>query len=772
MKKYILSWIVISILIFLIFLPEIIGSWMYLDNSHIPYLKDWLFSINSDFLYSIKLNTWFWLDNTQIWFTRIFNAFQMVFWQYFLYGIFFLINFVFSFKILRIFFEKDAAIFWSLIFTFNPVSVYFLNLSWFIFAYSSLVITVFWFYKYIKSKRLFYLILIILGWITMISYTRVFWLYLSFLIIIWLIYFHELKVFILENKKLCLFSWWFIILIFLPFFFSFIYPILTGSNEYFKWVANYASAFNSDFLYNGSKNTPLYKTFQLQELTSNFASWFKNNFIYTIFFISFTLYWIVWTWLNKGNNNKLINILLFTFIILILIRWWWYFLSKDLFLDIAYKYYPFIANNTKWLMLIYIPILSFLYGNLINNKKDKFILKIIVIFFVLLSILPLLTNFVFQNNYKLSPILKKEIPIEYREEFLKKSSKKELSLFFPANNIYFNWSPYPININNNTSYKTLLSNNVRQVNRKQVELFKKVSEFDKNIQNTRIFNNKTFFIFKDINHPSPGYFDVYTRVNLEEKSNNTYNFIRNNRNHLYIEKDNNNFTKVKLKNYDHYDFLLYSPKNIIKKNIIDLYSKEIDINLIPLIIDKNSFNLPKELDDSVSYKENNIRIDYKKLIKNPTKFYIKISNQNQNNDFLIQLNRTFGLDWKLKWINKKDYLRYKCIEKPIYYKITNNSSCEIDDWYLDSLLDIKYINKKSINNSHHFEWNFIGNTWLVKQDDIPNEMKWTSELYAVLIYQKQFWYILSLMISAWSFWILLILVLIQESYIFMKKNEK
>lgn len=52
--------------------------------------------------------------------------------------------------------------------------------------------------------------------------------------------------------------------------------------------------------------------------------------------------------------------------------------------------------------------------------------------------------------------------------------------------------------------------------------------------------------------------------------------------------------------------------------------------------------------------------------------------------------------------------------------------------------DIRLLNKPEVNNKNHFEWNFVWNTWLVNPEDIPNEMKWEKELYAVIIYENKF----------------------------------
>jgi len=776
-KNKLTTWYILFSILFLIICTTIFKnySWMYLDNSWTPNLSSGLYYYSLNFLNSLSESTYFWYDSSLLGFSRILTHFYFFFWEFFLYFIFLSLSFILAYKILNMFFKKGASIFWGILFTFNPVSLLFLNLSWFIFAYPSLLAIIYSISKFIKSKRYLYILLLVFWSFALISYIRILWIYVTFLLLISFFYFKEIKKFIVEDKKI--FIWVFItmILIFLPLFFAIVFPYLSLEKDYFRGIWNYAISSKWDSLYYYSKNTPIYEFFQIKEITWNFAWNYKNSTIFVIFFSSFTIWLIIIAWIQKNTKYRFLTIYLITILItIIFIRAWGYFINKDIYLNFIQNYYPFIANNTSWLLVLYIPIVVFLFSNIYNFSNHKKFFFTIWSIFIFFSLFPIIINLIAWNNYKLKLINTNQIPSIYKEEFFDYNWKKEASVFYPNSTPVFNWSSYPISVNNNNNYLTLFSKDDRIVNSKQKELYFIIQNLKNNPQNLSILNNKNIFVFKNIRNPEIWEFDYVAPSDDLWTAWRYLNYLNKNKD-LIIEESNTEFTKFIPIYKDDYEYFLYSPSNIIRENIDDFLNKDIDIKSRPIVIDDESFHKPRSIDNfKIPETNQNIRIDYKRSLINPTKYFLKISDVDTSQPFLVQLNQTFGMSWKLKWIDEDEFRRYNCKDDYEYFPITNNSYCLIEwDNHLSSLWDYKYLNKKEVPEKNHFEWNFVWNTWIVTPESLREEDRWKKELYAVIIYEKQLWYIWSIMISLWTLWVLILLTIIQEYSLYKKrKNDK
>jgi hypothetical protein len=67
--------------------------------------------------------------------------------------------------------------------------------------------------------------------------------------------------------------------------------------------------------------------------------------------------------------------------------------------------------------------------------------------------------------------------------------------------------------------------------------------------------------------------------------------------------------------------------------------------------------------------------------------------------------------------------------------------------------------------------NFVGNAWMIKPDDIPSQMKQESEIYAVIIYEKQIYYTIALIVSGFTFLMLFLLSLLDAYRKFQKPKN-
>lgn len=97
------------------------------------------------------------------------------------------------------------------------------------------------------------------------------------------------------------------------------------------------------------------------------------------------------------------------------------------------------------------------------------------------------------------------------------------------------------------------------------------------------------------------------------------------------------------------------------------------------------------------------------------------------------------MTWRVKWIKKSDFDAIKCTSEYVTFDITQNSRCFYEGKILD-FSPLLFLNNPQVPDKKHFEGNFVGNTWLIEEEDIPDYID-NNELYALIIYEKQLWYI-------------------------------
>ena len=746
--KHLLTFFIITLitLSFLIFQD---GFWLYVDSAWYPtslerYKQHIIFSLNS-----FSNVTYFWYDSSALLWTRLLQTSFKILPQSLYYFIFFLCSFFSAFYLLKIFFKNNASFYWALFFTFNPVSIYLLQQVGYLYSYFSLNLVLLGIYFYLKSWKFFSLLLFALWVLLFPAYGRILWIYGTFLLLLWLFYRKEIFS-ALKTKKIRSY-----ILIgtalgvSLPFFISFIYPYFSWEKEYFVWMTNFVSQAEWWWksLYRNNQSLPFIQAFYPQEIQQNFSGAWNKTFIYKGFSILFFI-WIIFSFLLiqiKQTGKKLWIYLFWVLLVSILIIAGWKFFSQELFHAIVYNYYPFIVNNTRWMFLLLVPIYAFILSYLYTKSiwKQKNVIKISLIVYILIVIFPLIP---ISQNVKTKLV---NIAPNYYNLLQTKDETLGSSIILPQTTLFLEWNPYHIKLNNNVNYKNTFHNNSRSVTSKQISLWKNLNAFNETDLNTHaIFNLKNILVFKNIINTSNKTFNWYSWEWLKEKSNKYLEWLKDN-NFYKLEKETPEYSVFWDKYNNSYEFFIYSPKTIIE-NIKpkSLSSTTLSILNRPILIDSTAFNKPDKVEWFELAEENrNIRIDYKRSNKNSTKYYLKISNVDTTKDFLVQLNQTFWVNWKLKWINENDFKQHSCIENYQYFSITNNSFCYINDHYYESLNDYKYLKNKSVKEDNHFEGNFIWNSWLIETDDLREEDKWKNELYAIIIYEKQLWYIWSILIT-------------------------
>lgn len=776
-------WLIFSVILiltisFLIFQK---GLWVYLDLS---YAAATLFN-NGPSFGAISRNlssvTAFGYDNTQLFATRFLNILSEVIIsrlfgnlaQIFYFITYFILSFVLVKKCLALAFEENSSFFGALVYTFNPVSIYLLNEAGFFFIYFSLPLIVYAFVRYFQNEEIgyVYVLMFSIGITLLTSYARISFIYFGIIALLAVLFYKEvLKILIHEKKKLAILAGVTFLVIF-PIFFSFAHPHLVGDSEYFAGISNYTDAFikSGNYAYQNNIDLNSFQGFILTELTANFSAKVQGSLFFIFFSMAYVLGVIIFAvYILRKRIIEKTHLKLATGFLVILgvsisLKMLASFTSKDIFIKITYVYLPFLANTTFWVMVGFISgfsgLLAFIF--FYSSEKEKKSVLFLTLAYILLSIYPLIT---FPSNAKLKTISMSDIPPEYQLFF--QGKRQEAALFFPGKNLYFDWSPYPLDISQGKYFKDIFSNNVRLVNDKQAKLSTGLSGLltNSSLSNAYFFNGKNVFVFKDIRNEDQN-FDYFAKKNYPQLSKIYYDRMKKNENFLLAE-DNAHFARFVQKNASLADFSLYSPKTVLMIDPDKFFDQDvIDINRRAILVDSAAFKKPKDL-RSVEPNQN-INISFKYSLDDTTRYVVKIENAVSSKPFLVQLNQTFGMSWKIKWVNKKYFESKKCLDGWQQFPLTNNSSC-LTDFSLFDLNDFHLFFAPSVNNKDHFEGNFVGNAWLVRQKDIPQDLENKKDLYAVIICEKQPYYALTIIITGLTLTILLLIITKQ----FVDKKQK
>ena len=772
MKKVFIFIVLILLTISFLFLQE--WNWLYLDTSYVSHTMSRAYEYILTSFLTFYPETTFGFDNTILNSTRYIQGFITFLGQKIAYILFFVGAFSSAYFLLKEKFSKNTSFYGALLYAFNPISLYFLSQIGFCFVYFSLPLVILGFFKFFTTAKARYIIFSLLGFAFMLSYTRATGIYALFLILVGLFHWDFIWNILKNKKKLFVVYMVTHILFFLPFLFAFLFPYFSGDNLYFAGLWNYASSHMQSWvsLYNFVNNSQFFEWFIPTDITNNIAYYiFQNGTIFQIVSLIFIFTVFLWAvFYNYKKKDTFVSFLIVMFVCLIFVRMAAKFLPQDIFIAFVYKHFPFLANNLSWIYIIYIPIIVYLFVFCVENanvKYGKSLLYSVLGLYIMASIFPFVN---FNNNYKLATIDVNVIPQNYRNTFFQDKLERNSSMFLPGAGLYMDWSPYVFEFGNNSIYQTVFMANARLVNKKQSTVNDMMHKFTSySIDNLNIFNLKNIFVFHDVRNPKEGQFDFYPIEDYALKSEKYYKQLIG-ASDLYIKQDNPNFTQFGFKKGDDLDFFVYAPASIYAQDIDNFFDKKLDITQKPVNIDSQSFHYPQMMKNfTIPENNKNIHIEYKKSSLQPSKIYLKFSQIDTTQSFLLQLNQTFWISWKLKWISKQDFEEKKCESNWESFKLTQNSNCNYKSQILD-LWDIKYLNYPSIPEENHFEWNFVWNTWLIRPNDIPNNIKNESELYAVIIYEKQIWYNIALVISWFTFTCLLLLTAYQElKNIFKKK---
>ncbi len=746
------------------------GLWGYLDLS---YGIVNLFGNESSFLEifrSLADHTFFGFDNTQLFSTRFVNIFTEIFIikifgnlaQFVYFLLFFVLSFILAKKSLSLIFDERSSHIGALLYTFNPISFYLLNEAGFFFVYFSLPLIIYSFVAYFKKEKISYghILLFALGISLLTSYARVSFIYFGIILMISAVYYKNiLSIFKNQKVKLTILST-ITALIFFPIVFSFLYPRISGDNKYFAGIANYSGSFIGlgEALYEKQSEVSFSQGFILTEITTNFSANLQGSDVFIVFslmyFFGFFI-WAIYILINKSitfAHRKIVVIFLIVILLSIFLKMLAYFTTESSFVNISYTYLPFLANTSLWVMfgfvVGYVGLVTFIFSH--SQKRYKFFVAAVTFLYICISMSPLVFH---SSNVKLSKISRENIPAEY--DIFSKGDNYAASVFFPEKNLYFNWAPYPIDISRGRSFKEIFSNNVRLVNKKQAKLFDGVYDLsgNGNLSNLYLFNGEDIFVFKGIKNDDVG-FDYYPKKDYVDLSEKYYTKMKKEKG-FFIKEENEHFAHFVIKNAAQSNFWIYSPKSLLLVEPNVFFEQDlIDAKRRVMLMDSTAFNRPEQLPSGGFAQD--VKVSSKYTVGNTTKYPIKIENWDKQKPFLIQMNQTFGMSWKIKWVDRTYFDKHTCVEDWQQFALSNNATC-LSHFGLVSIDDIKLLFAPEVKTEHHFEGNFVGNGWMVDAQDIPAELHDDKELYAVIVYEKQIYFIWILILAGCTVVVLAIL---------------
>ncbi len=623
--------------------------------------------------------------------------------------------------------DKNARFALSLLYTFNPLSF---TLQGFVLHNASIPLFLYSYYQYFygdKQIRIVYLLVNILSSFIWISYIRFF--QSNFIVIVpYLIYFFLKFNRRIPFKKAIIFIFSYLLL-FSPIVYSVVAQLLERSQTAF----NYGTVLGRFVI-----KTQFVNAFNpFQAVAPHFYD--GNGWIIAgLLFFCFFLFLVITQKQYKVTPFYQINFFLVLLAITI-------FGMGNIFPAYLYlsfiKFLPFVTNEPFWAFYVFNLPFVILLGILTESRAKPLYGYVFV--FILFAILPLLNL----TSYDLKKFNISQIPKPYEEYFVKSYDGLPESTYYFLGTCwrarYMDEEDIPTLCPNfGLKYSSATLSDPRWVSGQRYKLSQTLTQ-STDVNNLRVTHNlKNIILPKDAIDKDDDQKTVKARSAFDN------NFI-------LISSENDNFIHYYFKDKDLYNFFLYSPLQITnERDISSIKDNKLSVNGRPVVLNPISYNSSKNLQS--------VEIDYKVSPINPTKYYMHLKSLKNTDPFIIQFNQDYHNSWKLKLITKQDFENIKCISKQQTFSITNNSLCVYMDSFLD-LGDIGLLSKPQVEKAEHIESNYVNNGWIVNP-------KAQNDIYAVLIFEKQIFYIFTVFAAVLTFTFIVLLAIIQEARFRKKTN--
>lgn len=694
-----------------------------------------------------------------------------------LYASYFCINFFSSKHIITKFVDEKYAFMWALIYTFNPLSIYMLNEVWFLYVYSAIPILLagFFMYFYEQDNKLLWLFLCWLGTIFLTSYTRFMLIYIIFLSILALFYYREVWQLWIKQTTKCIM---FVLALFfmnLPFIFSVIYPIFSGEHKYFSGVSNYTKAFEWiwSYAYHAAKEEPFSKVLVPLEPTWNFGYLLRESSVFIYFsFLYFSA--IVFFLLYKQGHMSARDKRYLSVSVVVVFLWAFFrllphYFSENTFVYITYHVFPFLANNSAFSYRLVLAGLSMLTPLSLHYAWPK-VSKIISLWGILYCLGVASTLFFFRHNQKLHTVdISEANPIYtiYHGNHDASTIPLRWSILYPNNYLLFDRAPYPVPIGSIPWLLYAVETNERTTPAKQMNFWRYITQLsgtEEYLSNLAVLNISSFLVMNRIvNSIADVDFDFYNSGDYAGQATTASNLLLYN---TWVKPGSSTplYTRFDSKNIEYFSFSLYLPASIIFLSWYDeILQTGLDLSHIPVIIDNDAYNKPWYINSGYTIVYNSGQnISVKTSYINQFSYYVKLSHIFSGQDIFLQLNKTFGVEWRIKHSNKSMYDAIWC-DLDHYYPISKNTLCYIDQIFpslsnfRDALTSISY------DDSAHFQSNILGNAWIIQHVQTDKD----GNLYILITNDKQYLFIISEFIAI----IVLSLILLGGLFFFTHKSQ-
>ncbi|MDX9893362.1 MAG: hypothetical protein RB292_03010 [Patescibacteria group bacterium] len=701
----------------------------------------------------------------QVILTYIFGA---DFGQIVYYFVFYLLSFIFGVKLLRKILPQFGNLeirLGALFIAFNPFALLISTLFAISYIYPAFIIATYALFSYLDKGKIRHLILSVFFAIYLVSYLRLVpIILLTGVILVWIFFGRKFW----RLKRLIVFLMFFLICA-SPFLVSNILSLTDSSNivtNYTDFFSKYGEAnykfkesFLNSFSYPGgftpSSLSFYYNNRGLPGFADNYAV--KDSFeffktIQVIFNISLLIFAL--SSFKSIRNLKIIGVLSGVFFLNTL----GFFVNYGIFLKLNQTVLIFLYNDYGFIQFVQVILYAALIVILAHHLRRSWgmvkasIFGLMVLLYLLINLMPLLFN-----HYGLQKI--NQPPSGYQETFFQQRPYQfsEASLFVPYHWLKFDWSPYFIDLNvfPYSPYQSLIVPNLRVVRQDFVDFYNSIYDHttDQQFANIRIFNLKNIFVFHKIEDANDR-IDTYRVVNIENNGERIYQGLTK-RHDLSVIQSNEDFTHFRIKDSDDFEFFIYSPKKLINVDFDNFYDYPFDLSDKPVLFNSQELHQANAIRE-INYQLNSPLVSYKISPLNANKYYVKI-NVNKNYPFLIQLNQAFSSFWRVYFITKQDWDRVECQGDWQYFKITNNQRCYINQQPFD-LTDFKLLTAAKLKSENHFRGNIIGNLWLITPTDMAEDSNSDNqELYLMIYFDKQLYYLVTLLISGGGFVVLLAL---------------
>jgi len=624
--------------------------------------------------------------------------------------------------------NKEFRFLSSLIYTFNPLFYSFRGQGM---VYAAIPLFVYSFYKFYTKEKGWAKFLILNVFASFLWSGNVRFIQANlFLVIPYVVYLFYSQKLHLSIKKISVF-FIFYFFVFLPMIFSFLIQFFQKTPGIFY----FGTVFNN-FVVKG-RFLDIFNLFQ----SSNVILYNSKFFLFSGIMFFIVIMFLLLKSLQKKSLWVFLNLALFVLGIS-------FFKMGFIFGPFAYslliKIVPFLTNAPFYgLYIASIPLIFLIFEIAKVNKKAVYVGSLV---YIVLALIPLLDL----NDFKLQKFQIDKIPVSYVKDFIDPyRGIPEATDYFP----YSCWRAAYMQKNNTPTqcfnigmkYKPISSDDPRGNSGTGYYLSKKLYE-NPNIDNLRVTHNlKNLVLANDIVEekdagPLYGTEDIKVLEQLKV-------FFNRNKN-LSVVK-NENFYRYFFKDKDRYDFLVYSPAEIILRDKVNsIFDNSLILSKKPVVLQKSTIS--KDI-------QGKVKISYKISQFDRTRYYLKIENVKRDKPFLIHLAQTFKPGWELVLINKKEFDKIECGNFRTF-SITNNSSCQFNASLID-LNSVLFLQKQKLGE--HLLGNYVGNTWVIEPKELGNNIG-RGEFYAVIFYKNQVYFILTILISCISLLLLIVYTLIQE----------